>query len=102
MFRNLASVTHPFSVDSFLFVSFLQTCSSEDQSTSIEIYLIIEFFNFQAITFSNIYAPEHLIINVKNAEKWESFIENAGRAYIYALMFTVCIYSVLKKNSVSN
>ncbi|XP_058744544.1 histidinol dehydrogenase, chloroplastic-like [Vicia villosa] len=32
----------------------------------------------QAITFSNMYAPEHLIINVKDAEKWESFIENAG------------------------
>jgi hypothetical protein len=25
------------------------------------------------------YAPEHLIINVKDAEKWESFIENAGK-----------------------
>ncbi|KAL8115481.1 hypothetical protein AgCh_022106 [Apium graveolens] len=33
----------------------------------------------QAITFSNIYAPEHLIINVRDAEKWESFIENAGQ-----------------------
>ncbi|KAG4946139.1 hypothetical protein JHK87_042146 [Glycine soja] len=32
----------------------------------------------EAINFSNLYAPEHLIINVKDAEKWESFIENAG------------------------
>ncbi|KAK3000489.1 hypothetical protein RJ639_022528 [Escallonia herrerae] len=32
----------------------------------------------EAITFSNLYAPEHLIINVKDAEKWESFVQNAG------------------------
>ncbi|XP_048141540.1 histidinol dehydrogenase, chloroplastic-like isoform X7 [Rhodamnia argentea] len=32
----------------------------------------------EAVSFSNLYAPEHLIINVKDAEKWESFIENAG------------------------
>jgi histidinol dehydrogenase len=25
------------------------------------------------------YAPEHLIINVKDAEQWEELIENAGR-----------------------
>lgn len=36
----------------------------------------------EAITFSNIYAPEHLIINVKDAEKWESFIENAGSVFL--------------------
>ncbi|KAG2534746.1 hypothetical protein PVAP13_9NG080700 [Panicum virgatum] len=33
----------------------------------------------EAISFSNVYAPEHLIINVKDAEQWEEFIENAGR-----------------------
>lgn len=32
----------------------------------------------QAISFSNLYAPEHLIINVTDAEKWEGLIENAG------------------------
>ncbi|KAE8702736.1 Histidinol dehydrogenase [Hibiscus syriacus] len=31
----------------------------------------------EAITFSNLYAPEHLIMNVKDAEKWEGFVENA-------------------------
>lgn len=36
----------------------------------------------EAITFSNMYAPEHLIINVKDAEKWESFIENAGSVFL--------------------
>lgn len=36
----------------------------------------------EAINFSNIYAPEHLIINVKDAEKWESFIENAGSIFL--------------------
>uniref|UniRef100_A0A5B7B5U4 Histidinol dehydrogenase, chloroplastic n=1 Tax=Davidia involucrata TaxID=16924 RepID=A0A5B7B5U4_DAVIN len=37
---------------------------------------------FEAISFSNLYAPEHLIINVKEAEKWESFIENAGSVFL--------------------
>lgn len=36
----------------------------------------------EAVTFSNLYAPEHLIINVKDAEKWESFIENAGSVFL--------------------
>lgn len=34
------------------------------------------------MSFSNLYAPEHLIINVNDAEKWESFIENAGRVLL--------------------
>ncbi|KAF7016396.1 hypothetical protein CFC21_030016 [Triticum aestivum] len=33
----------------------------------------------EALSFSNMYAPEHLIINVKDAEQWEELIENAGR-----------------------
>ncbi|WKA10484.1 hypothetical protein VitviT2T_028052 [Vitis vinifera] len=36
----------------------------------------------EAISFSNLYAPEHLIINVKDAEKWENFIENAGSVFL--------------------
>ncbi|KDP34920.1 hypothetical protein JCGZ_09208 [Jatropha curcas] len=36
----------------------------------------------EAISFSNLYAPEHLIVNVKDAEKWESFIENAGSVFM--------------------
>nr|GEV66270.1 histidinol dehydrogenase, chloroplastic isoform X1 [Tanacetum cinerariifolium] len=36
----------------------------------------------EAVAFSNLYAPEHLIINVKDAEKWESFIENAGSVFL--------------------
>ncbi|KAK6120830.1 hypothetical protein DH2020_045425 [Rehmannia glutinosa] len=46
-------------------------------SPKLRLYLV-----FQAIAFSNLYAPEHLIINVKDAEKWESFIENAGSAFL--------------------
>lgn len=38
----------------------------------------LDYWDFQAISFSNLYAPEHLIINVQDAEKWEGFIENAG------------------------
>lgn len=41
------------------------------------------FLIFQAISFSNLYAPEHLIVNVKDAEKWESFIENAGSDFCF-------------------
>lgn len=37
---------------------------------------------FEAISFSNLYAPEHLIINVKEAERWESLIENAGSVFL--------------------
>ncbi|KAJ7969135.1 Histidinol dehydrogenase, chloroplastic [Quillaja saponaria] len=36
----------------------------------------------EAITFSNTYAPEHLIINVRDAEKWEHFIQNAGSVFL--------------------
>lgn len=37
---------------------------------------------FEAISFSNLYAPEHLIVNVKDAEKWEGLIENAGSVFL--------------------
>ncbi|XP_064938569.1 histidinol dehydrogenase, chloroplastic-like isoform X3 [Musa acuminata AAA Group] len=36
----------------------------------------------EAISFSNLYAPEHLIINVKDAERWEGLIENAGSVFL--------------------
>ncbi|KAH9796031.1 Histidinol dehydrogenase [Citrus sinensis] len=36
----------------------------------------------EGISFSNLYAPEHLIVNVKDAEKWESIIENAGSVFL--------------------
>ncbi|XP_028785782.1 histidinol dehydrogenase, chloroplastic [Neltuma alba] len=36
----------------------------------------------EAINFSNLYAPEHLIVNVRDAEKWESLIENAGSVFL--------------------
>ncbi|CAL9041266.1 unnamed protein product, partial [Musa banksii] len=34
------------------------------------------------VSFSNLYAPEHLIINVKDAERWEGLIENAGSVFL--------------------
>lgn len=37
---------------------------------------------FEAISFSNLYAPEHLIINTRDAEKWEGLIENAGSVFL--------------------
>uniref|UniRef100_A0A453BXC6 Histidinol dehydrogenase, chloroplastic n=2 Tax=Aegilops tauschii subsp. strangulata TaxID=200361 RepID=A0A453BXC6_AEGTS len=36
----------------------------------------------EALSFSNMYAPEHLIINVKDAEQWEELIENAGSVFL--------------------
>ncbi|KAI3980304.1 hypothetical protein MKX01_001375 [Papaver californicum] len=36
----------------------------------------------EAISFSNLYAPEHLIMNVKDAENWEELIENAGSIFL--------------------
>lgn len=36
----------------------------------------------QAMEFSNLYAPEHLIINTKNAEKLAENVENAGSVFI--------------------
>ncbi|KAM0925256.1 hypothetical protein ACQ4PT_004288 [Festuca glaucescens] len=36
----------------------------------------------EAVSFSNMYAPEHLIINVKDAEQWEELIENAGSVFL--------------------
>ncbi|KAG9450615.1 hypothetical protein H6P81_010580 [Aristolochia fimbriata] len=36
----------------------------------------------KAISFSNLYAPEHLIVNVREEHKWEEFIENAGSVFL--------------------
>ncbi|XP_031473162.1 histidinol dehydrogenase, chloroplastic [Nymphaea colorata] len=36
----------------------------------------------EAMSFANLYAPEHLIINVKDAEKWEGLVENAGSVFL--------------------
>lgn len=43
--------------------------------------LIVDDLN-QAIEFSNKYAPEHLIINVKNAESYAGKITNAGSVFL--------------------
>ncbi|XP_078442253.1 histidinol dehydrogenase isoform X2 [Wolffia australiana] len=37
---------------------------------------------FEAIAFSNLYAPEHLIINVKDADQWEQHVDNAGSVFM--------------------
>ncbi|KAH7292322.1 hypothetical protein KP509_29G061700 [Ceratopteris richardii] len=36
----------------------------------------------EACAFSNLYAPEHLIINVEDAEKWLDHINNAGSVFL--------------------
>ncbi|KAJ0016712.1 hypothetical protein Pint_11277 [Pistacia integerrima] len=45
-------------------------------------YTVFACDMMEAISFSNLYAPEHLIVNVKDAEKWECFIENAGSVFL--------------------
>lgn len=36
----------------------------------------------EAFAFSNEYAPEHLIVNIKNAEAYTSLIQNAGSVFL--------------------
>ncbi|KAI8001684.1 hypothetical protein LOK49_LG09G02449 [Camellia lanceoleosa] len=45
-------------------------------------FIVIARDMVEAVSFSNLYAPEHLIINVEDAEKWESFVENAGSVFL--------------------
>ncbi|XP_064938584.1 histidinol dehydrogenase, chloroplastic-like isoform X3 [Musa acuminata AAA Group] len=45
-------------------------------------YVVFARDMVEAISFSNLYAPEHLIINVKDAERWEGLIENAGSVFL--------------------
>lgn len=48
---------------------------------SLKFFHTVPFLVAQAIFFSNLYAPEHLIVNVRDAERWEGLIENAGTFY---------------------
>lgn len=41
----------------------------------------------QAIDFSNMYASEHLIVNVEDAESWLPRIENAGSVFLGRWVF---------------
>ncbi|MGE5796134.1 MAG: histidinol dehydrogenase, partial [Ignavibacteria bacterium] len=43
--------------------------------------MITENIN-QALNFSNMYAPEHLILNLKKADKYRKQIQNAGSVFI--------------------
>eukprot|EP01025_Chloroclados_australasicus_P068316 TRINITY_DN9483_c0_g1_i4.p1 TRINITY_DN9483_c0_g1~~TRINITY_DN9483_c0_g1_i4.p1 ORF type:complete len:163 (-),score=16.58 TRINITY_DN9483_c0_g1_i4:149-610(-) len=36
----------------------------------------------EAIAFSNLYAPEHLIVNVEDAESWLDGLDNAGSVFL--------------------
>lgn len=35
-----------------------------------------------ALSFSNMYAPEHLIINCENAEEWVDGVDSAGSIFL--------------------
>uniref|UniRef100_A0A0D6R3T0 Histidinol dehydrogenase, chloroplastic n=1 Tax=Araucaria cunninghamii TaxID=56994 RepID=A0A0D6R3T0_ARACU len=45
-------------------------------------FTVIASNMIEAISFSNLYAPEHLIINVEDAEQWVDYIENAGSVFL--------------------
>ena len=53
------------------------------QSINSSFIMIVPTIN-EAIKLSNNYAPEHLILNLKNAEKYVSQITNAGSVFIGA------------------
>lgn len=36
----------------------------------------------EAVAFSNRYAPEHLIVNVADAESWLPLLDNAGSIFL--------------------
>ena len=36
----------------------------------------------EAANFSNMYAPEHLIVNVEDAEDWLPLLDNAGSVFL--------------------
>lgn len=36
----------------------------------------------EAVAFSNRYAPEHLIVNVEDAESWLPLLDNAGSVFL--------------------
>jgi Histidinol dehydrogenase len=61
-----------------------------------------------AIAFSNRYAPEHLIVNVADAEAWLPELDNAGSVFLgahcclTARMFQCCLWpSSICKSSTS-
>jgi len=51
------------------------------QAIEQSFYLEVESLD-QAFDFSNRYAPEHLIVQVRNAEQWEEHIINAGSVFL--------------------
>jgi histidinol dehydrogenase len=36
----------------------------------------------EAARFSNLYAPEHLIVNTEDAEEWLPLLDNAGSVFL--------------------
>ena len=62
----------------------LQTLPRKEiaQKTLENSFVLIVDSLKEAITFSNLYAPEHLILNVKDAEKYVRKIINAGSVFL--------------------
>jgi histidinol dehydrogenase len=45
-------------------------------------YIVTVADRRQAVSFSNAYAPEHLIVNVEDAEDWLADLDNAGSVFL--------------------
>ncbi|RVW94472.1 Histidinol dehydrogenase, chloroplastic [Vitis vinifera] len=80
------ALSHSFTVFARDMVEVFHFSPLMHMDTSMHILELVESIPSKCITkaisFSNLYAPEHLIINVKDAEKWENFIENAGSVFL--------------------
>ncbi|MBT4916837.1 histidinol dehydrogenase [Candidatus Peregrinibacteria bacterium] len=52
-----------------------------EQALSKSFVLVVQNLD-EAFEFSNLYAPEHLILNIENADGYLSSVENAGSVFI--------------------
>ncbi|MED6148981.1 hypothetical protein PIB30_058083 [Stylosanthes scabra] len=59
-----------------------QSLPRGDFSAKAHSFIVYARDVLESINFSNLYAPEHLIVSVEDAEKSEGFIENAGSVFL--------------------
>ncbi|MDR1196736.1 MAG: histidinol dehydrogenase [Candidatus Nomurabacteria bacterium] len=52
-----------------------------EQSLKNSLVLVVKNLN-EAMEFSNLYAPEHLILSIANAPKWARQVKNAGSVFL--------------------
>lgn len=55
-----------------------KSCHATEILIGVILKSLQELWIMQACEFSNLYAPEHLIVNVEDAENWLDHLDNAG------------------------